>query len=99
MKLRVKKVTYFEVSYSDLETLIQEEYGHNYSVVANLEAHNDSKEETQALIGELDDNDKKNIERYKQTGSEQGISVFILMCDMAERGVIEEGDYLIDICW
>jgi hypothetical protein len=99
MKLRVKKVTHFEVGYSDLEALIKHEYGHNYSVIADLEASNDSKEEVQALKGENNDDDQEEIANYRATGSQGDVSIWTLMNDMADRGVIEEGDYLIDICW
>jgi hypothetical protein len=99
MELKAKKVTYFEVGYSELQDFIKEQYGHEYSIVANLESHNDSKESISALTEENDEDDQKAIENYKATGSEVGISLWTLMNDMADRGVIEEGDYLIDICW
>jgi len=92
-----KKEVFFTVEGDDIETLIKHTYGHNFECGADLEASCDSTHKIHVEKGELEDEyDRENILEFIDTG-EGSYMLRYIMCDMCDRGIIEEGTYLIDI--
>jgi len=93
-----------EMDYNELEDLIRRTYGHNLEVPCDLEAGNDSahtfnfKVEPWIVGNVLHDYGIKKLEKFKATGEGEYLTC-ILMQDMVNNGVLEPGDYLINICW
>lgn len=98
MKLKAKKKTIFEVDYKDLERLIKEEFGHDFSIPADEEVGNDTSISKNIQKEELAKYDKDRLTEFLHIGR-YGPCLQVLMTDMANRDVIEEGDYVIRVSW
>jgi hypothetical protein len=97
--LKIKKVSYFQIEYHDLDKFIQAVYGIRYfSCVAVEEWSNDSKHQIHVEKEELQKWDLDKIEEVK-FGKEPSYSLRAVMTDMCNRGLIEPGSYLINVCW
>src|SRR5688572_27802165 len=98
IELKVTKKEYFEVDSYDFEELIRNVYKQeDYSFVADIECGNDSQH---SFVVE------KNIDEYHEgklwefkVGGKQGYIAGTLLNDLARKGIIEEGNYLINVCW
>ena len=89
------KNTYIEVDYHDLEDLLKKEYSDKYdSLIANEEWSNDSQHSFDVLPKKLDKYAKRQIQKGDFT-----YRLSDLLNDMCLRRVIEEGKYLVRICW
>lgn len=98
--LRCSVKTVIDVDYVDLEGFIEAHYGvDDYSVIADLECKNDSSHTVSVSGGKLDKYDTKTLNEFKSGKAEYGCSLHILMQDMCNEGVIEAGDYLINVSW
>lgn len=92
-----KKKTVIEVSYSDLEKLVKkhypEQYKHmgGYSFAAVEECGNDTSHGFD-VDGKLDDWD---LEKFAK-GEASNIALLNKLC---ADGLIEAGEYLIEVCW
>ena len=98
MELKHEKVEYIEVEYRDLQQFIKDVYKKNFSFVADNECQNDSQHTFIVKKEELDDYDKEKLKKFKKTGVYDYITS-ILLTDMCNRGIIEEGMYLITVMW
>lgn len=96
--LKVKKVAYFGVDYNELDKFIKAVYGVYYSCVGSQEWGNDSQHRVHAEAVELGPWDAKKLEEVK-AGKEPSYSLGAVMNDLAFQGLIEPGEYLIDVCW
>lgn len=109
MKLNARIKTIVEVKGYDLEQFIQDVYGRSIEIVPDQELDNTvwavdvSKSYTfedgeRVDTGVLDDYDQKQLDEWKISGNGHFITT-ILLEDMANRGLIMEGKYNIDVRW
>lgn len=109
MKLNARIKTIVEVKVYDLERFIEEVYGRSIEIVPDQELDNSiwvvdvSKSYTfedgkRVDTGTLDDYDEKQLDEWKISGKGSFITT-ILLEDMANRGLIMEGRYNIDVRW
>jgi len=99
MKTEIK--TYIVVDSSDLDRAIAEEYGfekNEYGVgfesIAAEEWNNDSNYHVN-VDGENDEYDQKKVDKKEMSAG----SVKAYLNDMAKRGIIQRGNYLIEVSW
>ena len=99
MKTELK--TYIVVNYGDLDEAIAEEYGFErdkygfgFECVAAEEWNNDSNYVIN-VDGENDEWDQARIDKRKSSFG----SVSAYLNDMAKRGLIAKGEYLIKVSW
>jgi hypothetical protein len=99
MELAHSKEVKIIVDYYDLEVLIDETYGSNFELVAQEEANNDSSVTftVEAKEPEYDWN-KKELADFKANKTND-CSTRLILNDMCLRGIIEPGNYLINISW
>ena len=90
-----------EMEYGELEKLIEKTYGfEEYCFPAEQEIDNDSSWTTKLVANEeLDEWDKKDLEEMKATKKPKQRRTHLLMQDMCNNGILEPGDYVIQICW
>jgi hypothetical protein len=101
----IRTKTVHHTDYEYLDQLILTEYGHDFEVVADQEVGNDSTiafDDVGLPIFEGDEVvdrwDRDKLETFKATG--RGLLLLrILLNDMALRGVIPKGDYVISVSW
>lgn len=95
----IKKVV-FEVNYGDLERAIQEHFDFiEYSICAAEEVGNDSALTFNIDAKPLDEWELKDLEEMKKSNGNKGWRTHLLMQAMCIDGVIEPGEYLIQISW
>ena len=99
MALKAVKKTVFHVEHWDLEEFICEVYGKDeYSFVEDAEVQNYSSKEFSLNKEPLDERDTNILNRFIEGHSPQYI-IRILLQDMCNRDLIEEGDYIIKVFW
>lgn len=97
--LKVTKVCYLEVEYREIGRFICQVYGLDYyNPVAAEEWRNDSQYRIMVNKEELQKWDLEILEKAKAGRAPCG-SLCVFMTDMCNRGLIEPGEYLIDVCW
>ena len=100
MKLKHDKYEVISVHYKDLEALVEEVWGHEWSFVSDLETFNDTQHEFEVKKNPLDEWDLRKLGIFVDSG--QGSSFYLsaaLLQELANRNYIDEGTYLINICW
>lgn len=95
----MKKATYIEMDHNELEDLFKAQFGYIYEVVAYEEWGNYEKHSFSIEKEEQDAETKKLIHDYKLTGKIGNWHTRDLLVDLCNRGIIEPGEYLIDIYW
>lgn len=101
-----KKQTIFSVEYNDLNKFIEEKYGHYCNVQEILEASKDSIHSFQ-VTGTVNPWHKAMLDLFSKTGKTwtednlvfSSISVDALLNDLCSKGIIEPGEYQINVCW
>lgn len=93
MALAAKKYTIIEVEYNELEALIKEHFGHEFSLVAEFEITRDGVKKIE-IDGVVEDDDIPKIERFKAEGRGNWLALALLN-QLAADGLIETGTYLI----
>ena len=97
-ELKVEKKTVFKVDYGDLDDFISEVYGHEYEIVADEELSNYSSKEYHVEQEELSDYNMKSLREFTEEG--RGMyNARLILVDLCNKGLIETGDYVIDIFW
>jgi hypothetical protein len=97
-ELKFEEVNYRAVDYNDWDKFIAEVYGvPDYSITADEEYGNDENHEFRARKEPLDTYDANKIVKLKEGRGSYTTSV--LMNDLCNRGLIEEGTYLIKVSW
>jgi len=97
-ELKVEKKTVFKVDYNDLDDFISEVYGHRYEIVADEELSNYSSKEYHVEQEELSDYNMKSLREFTEEG--RGMyNARLILVDLCNKGLIETGDYVIDIFW
>lgn len=78
----------------DVERVIQKEYGFKeYSIVASEEIGNYTSSEF-TVDGKLDEDEQKDVDERKEMYMTRNY-----LNDLAKRGKIQKGDYVIDTSW
>jgi hypothetical protein len=94
MNLKFEKQTYIVVDYSDLEKLIRKTYNRpHYDILGEEEWGNDS---AHSFNIKKTNHSKWGVDSIKNWDSP---ALWALMEDMANRDIIEEGNYLVEVCW
>ncbi|MHA2066897.1 MAG: hypothetical protein ACXABY_21210 [Candidatus Thorarchaeota archaeon] len=85
----------FFVYYGVIENIIAKEYGFKeYSIVASEEVGNDVALDMMNIDGRVDEWDRKIID-----DREESYSLHAYLNDLADRGIISKGRYIIRISW
>lgn len=98
MKLKTKKVEYFEVDYGDLEAFIEEVYGQEFNLACDQETGNDTALTMEVKKERLGEYDRDKIDRWIRDG-EESYMFRVLMFDLCNKDLIEPGNYVIEISW
>lgn len=97
--LNVKKVSYFQIEYGDLDRFIQEVYNiPHFSCVSVEDWNNNSQHRIVIRKKELSKWEQEDLKNVK-LGREPGYSLRAVMTDLCNQGLIEPGNYLICVCW
>jgi hypothetical protein len=97
-ELNLEKMEVFKVRDSDLEQLVQKEYGHNFCFGADAEVRNDSEKLYRDINGKLSESDLREVEEFARDGGYSFLTEAILN-DLCRKGKIPAGNYLIYICY
>ena len=99
----MRKTTVTIITYRELEELIEKTYGHPFSFLEDQELSfsNYKLFDTNAYLKlEEGEEDSGELEAFKNNGdNEYGYLVDQLISDMAYKGVIEHGNYLVEVFW
>lgn len=103
MDKRVEKKSGFFIDYHDFDQMVEETYGQSFEIVACDELNNYMVKPYRDIDGTLDKGDADNIVRFQKTG-DYGISFGAvharsILNDMVKRGILEPGDYYIEVFW
>lgn len=88
--------TYKVVDYQDVQRLVEKTYKMprgSFNLPYNETWENDSEHIIPVKPGKIEG---LNLIELK---APRGCSIYILFQDMCNRGIIESGDYLIQVCW
>jgi hypothetical protein len=97
----MEKKTMFTCDYNEFERLVVETFKVDqdyYEFVADMECGNDSGHEFNVKKEPLGKYEQEDLDKWL-AGSGQGWMTHNLIQEMCNRGVIEEGNYLISVCW
>jgi len=97
-KLECSKKLIISVEYSELERFIKQNYGHEYNIADREERDNDTKFTIYVEKEDIGCVREDNIKKFRETGEGKFI-LQDLMLDMLRNELIDEGDYLVNICW
>lgn len=97
-KLKSVTKTVINVNYSDLNKFITEVYGKDFEFAVDVESSNDVSHSYTVKKEELTEWNRKHIDNFIATGR-YGYITRSLLIDMANKGLIEEGDYIVDVSW
>lgn len=98
MPLRCKIVTMVKVDYNDFERFIQETYGRIYEVAAEEEWSNDSAHNYTVRKEPLDEYEQEKMNKFL-AGRRAPRMTRVFLQDMANKGLILEGEYTIEVSW
>jgi len=93
----MKEETFYVMDYDEVDSLIEQHYGRGYEFLAKEEASNDSTHRFN-VNGRLSEWDQRDVDKWVQTGSGSYLTSRLLN-DLANKGVIPTGNYLIEVCW
>lgn len=93
----MKKNIVIELEYYEFQDLVKKQYGHDFSFVADQECGNDSSHQF-IINGIIDDYEEGELQLFKDDGV-YNLLANVLLNDLANRGVIEKGNYIISVCW
>lgn len=101
MELKHTKKTIIEVDYRDLEEFVKEKYPQikDYSFVATELCENDSDHTFSVKHQDIREFEKKVIESIRNTGHIQPYENHGILNMLLQDGYIEEGEYLVNVCW
>ena len=94
----MKKKTIISIDYNELDKLVKENYKQKFEVVEDLELSNDSDKLISVSKEKLSIYEEANIRKFVDTGH-YNWTTHTLLKDMCNKGIIEEGDYLIKVSW
>lgn len=94
-----KSVALYKTTDDKLNVFVQAMFGHDYEFVADMEMNNDTSWTTS--VGHkysLSEYDHKDIAEFLESGKYSRLA-HQLMQYMYEKGMITEGEYIIEVCW
>ena len=93
-------ITYIEVDYREFEKFVSEYYNfkEQWSFVADQECGND-RNISFTVNGEVVDFEEDELKLFKTNPDQTGFISHALLNDFAIKGLIEKGQYLINVCW
>lgn len=101
--MKVGTATVKQIEHHELEKYIQEVYGFEdpkFSIVAMEEWNNDSDHLFHMKKEPLDPYDQKGLDRWKAYPLDHHpYRLRVILQDMVNNGHLEEGNYLISVCW
>lgn len=97
MDNRFKKVEYFEIEYHELDDIINSIYP-DIDFECALDKMNDSCV-SYSIDGILNEYDEQELLKLLEGEPQEYNSEQILLNDMCRKGLIEKGNYLINISW
>ena len=86
------------MSYGWFERIVNDIYGVNYEFVADQEAHNDTSYEYDVHKRKFSEWENNSLDKFKKEGKYSYMAGTILD-DLCDKGVIEEGHYIIRVSW
>jgi hypothetical protein len=86
------------VGYSEFNRFVASVYGHRFEIVADQELSNDSQATFTAKKEALDEYDQERIDEFAATGKYSYLT-HTIFTDLANRDLIPEGEYLVEVCW
>ena len=98
MKLKHDRYEVISVEYGDLQDLVEEVWGHEWSFVCDGEYNNDTQHEFQVEKKPLTEWELKEFGEFVDSGKGFYLS-HVLLQELANRNYIDEGIYLINVCW
>ncbi len=94
-----KNKSVISCDYQDIEKLICEHYNKKeFSLVANEELSNHTSREFE-IDGDLDEDDLDDLKNFKNDGKYRHYITHILMNDLANKDILQKGEYVVDIFW
>jgi hypothetical protein len=90
---KYQKITHRVVDYSDLEDFINEHYKSDYEIVAANEWNNDTSYSINVEKEEFTEYEEEKLRDFNFC------TIRIILLDLCNKGLIEEGDYLIKVSW
>lgn len=95
----MKKSEYIEMEYSELESLIQKEFNlpYDFNLPCDLETSNDTTHTFTAERKPLETYESSNFEAALK--KEKSFMTGTFINELCNRGKLEPGKYLINICW
>lgn len=97
----MKKVSVIEIEYHELEEIVKRVYGATkYSFVATEECGNDSNHTFE--VNEKEPLDEFETEDIAEFIEKKGLKTYVnytLFKDLVNRGELEPGQYLVNVCW
>ncbi len=97
-KLKANVKTLIEIDSNDLEDLVNEVYGGDYSFVADTEANNYSSYEYTVPDADVDD-DNTELEAKIRRGMYPPYCTNSVLKVLYEDGHLDAGEYLIKVFW
>lgn len=102
MRIMKKSIeTYIVVDYYELEKFVNGYYefeDRKWSFVADHECGNDCSIAF-TVDGRVDKYDESKLIKFKTNPNESGWITHALLNDFARKGLIDKGQYQIEICW
>jgi hypothetical protein len=96
--MKTETLTVFRVGYHEFEDAIKKVYGRSFSFVEDQEARNDSNYLFKTTKRPPEEWEREELEKFR-AGKPASPLTRILLDDLARRGEIEPGYYLISVCW
>lgn len=81
------------ISYNELDELVSEVYGIEFSFIADQESSNDT-DYVFRVVG--DEADEYTLGRIKNG---DGWNAYAILADMVFRKIIPAGTYVVEVCW
>jgi len=101
MKLKINSFVAHHVDYSDLDDFLTERLGleEPYEFVAAEEMGNDSAKTMHIVKEELDEWDKKELNKMLETKKWGCYNTHLLLQHLCNLDEIPEGEYVIEVSW
>lgn len=100
----MEQKTVWKMNVNELDQIFREWYGHkDFEAVAEFEWDNDSYYSIEVgpeSINSLSAEELKDFEEWKRTGQPQDyLSEHQILQGLYLEGILEAGEYIIDVCW
>lgn len=104
----MKKETFITMDYHEFDELVNKnlfpqflgnKYHAFYEVVAYEELNNDTVHSLSGIDGVFDEYDEELLREILATGKNMHYSAALLLNELCRRGIVEPGDYLIEVSW